>query len=193
MWFESDCIKFYIDGTFEYKMWHCTGTNKGKGEYLIKNGKLKLVFNRKDSLINQSSIVLKKESTTESQENPIVKVQVFELLDSNKLQFASIYLTDTLLNDSIIRGITTDSLGIARLSLENSNLLTILFVGYEKVEIPIKNSINLNIKIFLAERRLINYLTEEDNMTFPIKKIKHNKFLLKRYKKMKYLNYEVEN
>jgi len=190
-WFESDCIKLNLDGTFEYSMWHCTGTNKGNGTYTIRNGKLNLNFSSPDSLESLTSKVEMNQYDLNENQEASIRVTLYDRLDSTKIQFANIVLSDSSKTNSGIRGTSTDSLGTGVLKIDNANLLTITFIGYERLEIPINNNKNIELTVGLAQKGWINYLTEEDNMSFPIKSIKDDKFLLKRYKKMKYLNYEI--
>lgn len=190
-WFESDCIKLNLDGTFEYEMWHCTGTNKGTGIYTINNGKLNLNFKNQDSLTDLNREIEIKQYADEENREASLKLTLYDLMDSTKIQFANVLLFDSLKADTSIRGTSTDSLGKAYLKTANANLLRIDFVFYETIEIPVQSNKNIELMVGLVQKERVYYFSEEDQMTFPIKRIKSDKFLLKRYEEMDYLNYEV--
>ncbi|KAB1064911.1 hypothetical protein [Salibacter halophilus] len=191
-WYESDCIKFNQNGTFEYVMLHCTGATEGSGIYTIQNGNLNLNFLNPDTLSKTDGRVgIKQYDLTDNQEASI-KVTLFDILDSSKIQFAKVVLYDSL-NNSQINEASTDSLGTANLKIEKANQLTISMVGYKKLIIPIPINKNLKLEVGLASTVRTRYLSAEDSMSFPIKRIKDDKFLLKRYENMDYLNYEIES
>lgn len=189
VWFSTDCIIFTLNGTFKYLRSHCTGTDEGRGRYTIKNGKLNLNFYPLDSIPNKKGNVELKQYDLAENEDASIKVTVFNIIDSVKVGFANVILYDSL-TDTQLNGSGTDSLlGTANLKIGKANELIVSMIGYEKLKASIPNDKNIEMKVYLAPGR-VRYFSEEDSMSFPIKKIDEEKFLLKRYDYMDYINYK---
>jgi hypothetical protein len=187
--YSTDCIKFNPNGTFKYERSHCTGTDKGRGKYIIENGMLELNFYHLDSIPNKTSKIEMKQYDLAENEDASIKVTVIDIIDSVEIGFVHIDLQDSS-NNTQINKATTDTLnGTASLKIGEANQLTISYIGYKELKKPIPNNKNIKLTVYLA-RDWVEYLSVDDSMSFPIKKIDEEKFLLKRYDYMDYINYK---
>jgi hypothetical protein len=190
-----ECIHLKLDGSFSYLFKNPVDEIKGFGTYKLNKKKLKLTIRYYADGDITKSLISKKEHPLKETETAFVSVKLYNLQDSIEMNDMIIILIDSLKEKASnqISIIITDSLGNSEFEVQDANMLTILSVYFEKPQIPISNKFHTELIIYLDKDDTHNkYLSSKDNLTYRIKDLEDNQFLLKKRKEKIFKKYVVK-
>ena len=175
---DSTCLTFKEDHKFSYKTSGDLGTYiTGKGEYILKNKTLKLIFD-KDSVIHKSEVKIEDWSFRDDEETDSIDL-VFKVSDSQIKElplYAQIseeskdfaYSKENYVNKN-------GALTITKPKSLKTEIYKIEFIGYDISEIELKHDSTKEITVTLypAQPQLISDTTH----SYILKDIKRDSFL----------------
>lgn len=151
--FVSEEYKFKDENKFEYKYWSddLNSSRYGVGNFQINKRSLLLEFTD-ETLTNPKSTLISKDTSIADSSQNFYQVHVKTYSGIN-LAGVNFFLTN--LNNKIIKGITTNMNGMAKLVLSKKSmpsLLKINALGYEDMIFEINDNESLNFEVTLAEK-----------------------------------------
>lgn len=142
------CINFKKDSTFHYETGGCLGIdNYSDGEYSFRNNILTLNHNK--TLIKDTIRSFYEEKKWINDTNEITLKFLVKDKNNNVIPYINVFILKEK------KGSTTNFEGKSELIIKKSSedkIITIRYLGYKELNIPIKGYLNYSFEVFLAEK-----------------------------------------